>query len=145
MQENQICNKISKENLTFIEVIFAFISFTLTFLYMETKFIVEFSSIIGLFLYFMIYVELVRALFDFVLSETHKFKVRYIYDMGIIYIIREILVTITANHHHIVEEIPFIGISLVLLAVLFIMRVVDAKVFNYNNQCNACTHEFVQK
>jgi uncharacterized membrane protein (DUF373 family) len=83
MQENQICNKISKENLTFIEVIFAFITFALTFLYMETKFIVEFSSIIGLFLYFMIYVELVRALFDFVLSETHKFKVRYIYDMGI--------------------------------------------------------------
>ena len=140
-----ICNKLPKDYLTFLETAIAFIAFVLTIIYSETHFEISFSTIIGLVLYFMIFIELTRALFDFILGDEHKFKVRYLYDMGIIFNIREILVTITANHHHIQDELIYLGVSTTLLIVLFILRIVDAKVFNYVDKCNSCSHSYDAK
>lgn len=136
---------LSKEKLTFIETGIAFIFLVFTFYFSKEHFEVSFSSMISIALYFMIYIELTRAIFDFILSDEHKFKVRYLYDMGIIFNIREILVTMTSKHHHIADELLFLGVSTGFLIILFILRVIDAKVFNYVNKCGDCVHSFKKK
>jgi uncharacterized membrane protein (DUF373 family) len=133
---------LSKDNLIILETSVAFVAFLLTLYFSKTHFEVSFSSIIGLILYFMIFIELTRALFDFILESEHKFKVRYLYDMGIIFNIREILVTITSNHHHIKDELIFLAVSTLFLLVLFVLRIIDAKTFKYTDKCNSCSHFF---
>jgi len=136
---------IKKDSLTLVETIVATIIFGITLYYSEKPIKIEFSSMISLGLYYMIFIELIRALFDFVFGEEHKFKVRYIYDLGIIFLVREILVAITANHHHIEEEFSYLIVSGSILVVLFILRIVDAKVFNYNNKCDTCVHHYTKE
>jgi uncharacterized membrane protein (DUF373 family) len=140
-----ICNKLPKDYLTFLETIIAFIGFSLTVYFSEEHIEIGFTGIISLVLYFMIFIELTRALFDFILGDEHKFKVRYIYDLSIIFLIREILVAVTSNHHHIQDELVYLGVSTTLLIVLFILRIVDAKVFNYVDKCNSCSHSYDAK
>ncbi len=137
---------IKSKKLIYGEVIIALILFVLTLLNMDLSHMkIGFITVIGLLLYFMIYVELIRAIADFIFDSDHKFKVRYIYDMGIIFIIRELLVTLTANHHHIEKELIFIGISIVVLIVLFVLRIYDAKTFKYLNNCDTCIHSYNSK
>ena len=139
----QIIQNYSKNNLVMIESIISFSLFIFTLLHTDIlKEHLSFSIMIGLILYYMIFLELVRALIDFTFEKEHKFKVRYIYDMGIIFLIRELLVSITSNHHHIEEELMFLTISTVLLIVLFVLRIYDAKTFKYLENCDNCKHNF---
>jgi len=134
-----------RHDLIYIEAFLAFILWGMTVYYSEETIHISFSSVIGLILYYMIFIELVRATIDFIFGDEHKFKVRYIYDMGIIFIIREMLVTMAAKHHHISDELIFLSISTGLLIVLFVLRIYDAKVFKYTDKCNSCSHEFTSK
>jgi len=133
---------LKKDSLILVETAVATLLFGLTLYNSDTELHINFSIMISLGLYYMIFIELTRALFDFVFGEEHKFKVRYIYDLGIIFLVREILVVITANHHHIEEEFSYLIVSGSILVVLFILRIVDAKVFNYNNKCDTCIHHY---
>jgi len=128
--------------IIYIEVIIAFIFFTLTLFFSREQYHMSFSTTIGMILYFMIFIELTRALIDYIFSEEHKFKVRYIYDMGIMFIIREILVTITSKHSVIEKEIIFLSILSFFLILLFLLRIFDAKVFNYLDNCSSCEYTF---
>jgi uncharacterized membrane protein (DUF373 family) len=134
-----------KDKLTYVEVFIAFILFTITIYSTKENFHISFSAIIGLLLYLMIYIELVRAMFDFIFGDEHKFKVRYIYDMGIMFLIREILVTMAANHYTIEKEITFLTISSIILVLLFGLRIIDAKVFKYTENCENCIYTFKNK
>ena len=138
-------NITKKDKLIYLEVALATFLFIFTLTYIEEPIHVTFSAIIGLILYLMIFVELIRALFDFILDDEHKFKVRYIYDMGIMFIIREILVTMSSKHHTIIEEVPFLLISAIFLVILFHLRIKDAQVFKYTDKCENCSHNFNQK
>jgi uncharacterized membrane protein (DUF373 family) len=132
----------SKNTLIYFEILIATILFTFTIFSTKETIHISFPSIIGFILYFMIFVELTRALIDFIFESEHKFKVRYIYDMGIIFIIREILVTITSKHNSIESEINFLSFSLIILFVLFILRIIDAKTFNYIHTCSTCSFDY---
>ena len=126
----------TKEVITFIEIVISLILFTFTMYHTKEVITINFSSIIGLILYFMIFVELVRALVEFIFEKEHRFKVKYIYDMGIIFLIREILVTITTKHDYINTEITYLSIASIILITLFTLRMIDSRSYIYNNTCD---------
>ena len=137
--------EFKKNKLTYFQSFVAFILLLFTFIFNEKEFYITFSTVIGLILYYMIFLELIRTTMDFIFDNEHKFKVRYIYDMGIMFIIREILVTMAAKHHTIIEEIPFLLISAVFLLILFHLRIKDAQIFKYTDKCDGCVYTYNNK
>jgi len=126
--------EFKKNKLTYFQSFVAFILLLFTFIFNEKEFYITFSTVIGLILYYMIFLELIRTTMDFIFDNEHKFKVRYIYDMGIIFVVREILVVLAASHDTIEKETTFLIISFITLFFLFILRIYDAKTFKYNTE-----------
>jgi uncharacterized membrane protein (DUF373 family) len=122
IETNNNSNKIEKGDFlntlkTSLEVILSL--FTVFYILNNTEETIEISFAygVGLILYIMIFIEMYRALFDFVFDKEHKLKVRYIYDMGIIFIIRELLVLMTEKTIHFDHYIVLI-ITLILLVIV---------------------------
>ena len=115
------------QNKLFIELLLAMCLFILTIYYSKEKVEISFSSIIGLLLYFMIFLEVVRATGQFIFDKSNKFMPEAIYNMGIIFLIRELLVTLTAKHDYIEKELSFLIAVVLVLLILFSLRLLESK------------------
>jgi uncharacterized membrane protein (DUF373 family) len=95
----------------------------------------SFPVIVGFGLYFLVFLEISRAILDFIFDSEHRIKVKYIFDGGIIFVVREILVSSTLNHSTIMHEIPYLIVMFVILVTLSSLRYIDYK-YNPRENCS---------
>ncbi len=94
--------------------------FVATFLFILVKDFKEvnsFSTLIVALLEFIIVLEIVRMLIEFLFSDENNIKLRFMIDSTIIFFIRDIM--LIANSHF---DFMKIGLILVIIAVLFLFR-----------------------
>lgn len=92
---------LNKNQITGWEVTIATNFFALAIYFNKTHYEPSFPVFIGFALYYLVFLEITRAIVEFIADAEHRLKVKYMYDGGIIFVLREILVASTVNHHHI--------------------------------------------
>lgn len=117
----------TKNIIIFIELVVASLLFAFTLYFTEGVHEINFAAITGLILYFLIFFELSRAVIEFIFDDEHLFKVNYIYDMAIIFIIREDLVIITTEHQHIENELTYLFVTGVMLAMIVGVKISESR------------------
>lgn len=110
-----------------IVIIMATLMMILALFYVETEHQRSFAMFIGYALYYIVFLEISRTIVDYALDSQHRIKVKNLYDGGIVFIIREILVNATVSHHHIEKEYSYLIVMGIILTILVILRYVDYK------------------
>lgn len=84
--------------------------------------ITTFSTLAVALLEFIIILELVRMLIEFVFDDSHRIKLRFMIDSTIVFFIRDIMLIVN-------DKFDFIKIASILglVAVLFLFRIITMK------------------
>jgi len=104
--------------------------FTTLFLFISVKdinSIISFSTLAVALLEFIIILELVRMLVEFLFSDDNRIKLRFMIDSTIIFFIRDIMLIVNDKF-----DMMKISSILVIIAVLFILRILSMKYSPFN-------------
>jgi len=108
-----------------------FIKFFITlFLFISVKdinSIISFSTLAVALLEFIIILELIRMLVEFLFSDDNRIKLRFMIDSTIIFFIRDIMLIVNDKF-----DMMKISSILVIIAVLFIFRILSMKYSPFN-------------
>lgn len=131
----------TKNIIIFMELVVASLLFIFTLYFTKGVHEINFASITGLILYFLIFFELSRTVIEFIFDEEHLFKVNYLYDMAIIFIIREDLVIITTEHEHIEHELTYLFVTGIMLAMIVAVKIFESRLLINKGFCEEKSKE----
>jgi uncharacterized membrane protein (DUF373 family) len=135
--ETSMKSKLFNQWQEILAFIIASVLFSMALYYSREQYELSIAVFVGYAFYFIVFLEISRAIVEYVFDGENRIKVKYIYDTGIVFTIRELLVTTTINHHKIIEEIVYICVMSAILILLAILRYVDYK-YNPKNLCEKC-------
>lgn len=77
-------------------------------------------------LYFIVILEITRMVVEYIRSDNHRVKIRYLVDAVIIAIIREVLIIIVDSHHLLINK-NNLFVYIILLFIFIILRIIVMK------------------
>jgi len=94
---------------------------------------------VGLMMYYLIFLEISRTVVEFIVED--RIKMKYLIDSGIIFVLREILVTTSIHHSHIDKEVLYIFIMVSIFIVLIAFRYLDINLNLKEKNCDSLLRE----
>lgn len=92
-----------------------------TILFLYAKLFSSFIDVLLDALYFIILLEVVRILFEYVRSNTHRVKMRFLMDAGMVTVVRELIILIV-DHGHLLGNLLELTVYLVVIAIFILYR-----------------------